>query len=91
MTEFTHGTYPFQDKTLYYLLYLDGLEICNPLGSKAKMHKIVAVYYVIMNIPYSYRQKMDAVNILAICPQTVLTSVTMEVFARSLVRIENKK
>ncbi len=29
-----------QDKPLEIMLYFDELEVCNPLGSKAKLHKV---------------------------------------------------
>ena len=33
-----------RDKTLEIMLYFDELEVCNPLGSKAKLHKVGKLY-----------------------------------------------
>lgn len=56
----------YQDGTIYkdnyfyseelritLVLYIDDFEICNPLGTSRKKHKITAVYWVFGNIPHS--------------------------------------
>ena len=49
----THSLFSVQGNALQIFLYFDELEICNPLGSKVKIHKFgmcVFVHYI-YNIP----------------------------------------
>lgn len=46
-------------------LYCDEFEICNPLQSKAGVHKVLAVYFSIRNIPPEYRSRLN--NIYLVC------------------------
>ncbi len=32
-------------------IYYDDIEVCNPLGAKAKIHKLAMFYYIISNFP----------------------------------------
>jgi hypothetical protein len=51
---------------LVIILYHDELEICNPLGSKAGVHKVHMFYYTLANFGPKYRSKLAAVRLLAI-------------------------
>ena len=51
---------------LVIILYHDELEICNPLGSKAGIHKVDMFYYTLANFGPKYRSKLAAVRLLAI-------------------------
>lgn len=46
-------------------LYCDEFELCNPLQSKAGVHKILGVYFSIRNIPPEYRSRLN--NIFLVC------------------------
>lgn len=39
-------------------IYNDDFELCNPLGSKATLYKMCAVYFTILNIPSRYRSRL---------------------------------
>lgn len=45
----------------------DDFEICNPLGSKSKLHKITAFYFTIRNVPQKYRSKLNNIYLLLLC------------------------
>lgn len=36
---------------LSLILYIDDFEVCNPLGTSRKIHKVTAVYWVLENFP----------------------------------------
>ncbi|KAL6458608.1 hypothetical protein MHYP_G00320800, partial [Metynnis hypsauchen] len=42
-------------------LYVDEFEICNPLGTSRKKHKITAIYWVIANLPAKYRSALSSI------------------------------
>ncbi|XP_049330956.1 uncharacterized protein LOC125799085 isoform X2 [Astyanax mexicanus] len=42
-------------------LYIDEFEICNPLGTSRKKHKITAIYWVIANLPAKYRSALSSI------------------------------
>lgn len=45
----------------------DDFEIGNPLGSKANVHKINAVYMLIRNMPENYISKCDNIYVVSLC------------------------
>lgn len=50
--------------TIFLLLYSDELELSNPLGAAAGSHKILVVYFSIINIHPRHRSKLNAVHLL---------------------------
>lgn len=41
----------FREMNIQIQLFCDEFEVCNPLGSRATMHKVHAVYFIIRNMP----------------------------------------
>ncbi|XP_040070153.1 uncharacterized protein LOC120843001 [Ixodes scapularis] len=54
-----------QDSILI-LLYTDELEIVNPLGSAAGTHKLLVVYFSIVNFHPKYRSQLSSMHVLAV-------------------------
>ena len=52
--------------SLILVLYHDEVEICNPLGSHATIHKLDQYYYTIANLEPQYRSKHAAVRLLSV-------------------------
>ncbi|XP_040066142.2 uncharacterized protein LOC120839841 [Ixodes scapularis] len=50
--------------TIFLLLYSDELELSNPLGAAAGSHKILVVYFSLINIHPRHRSKLSAVHLL---------------------------
>lgn len=46
-------------------LYCDEFELCNPLQSKAGVHKVLGVYFSIRNLPAEFRSRLN--NIYLVC------------------------
>ncbi|KAM7313527.1 uncharacterized protein ISCGN_003389 [Ixodes scapularis] len=44
--------------TIFILLYSDEVEICNPLGPKRGMHKLLAVYFTLLNLHPRHRSQL---------------------------------
>lgn len=48
------------------MLASDDFGVCNPLGSKASIHKVNAVYMVIRNMPEQYMSKLDNIQVVSL-------------------------
>ncbi|CAN7999370.1 unnamed protein product [Ixodes hexagonus] len=44
--------------TIFILLYSDEVEICNPLGPKRGVHKLLAVYFTLLNLHPRHRSQL---------------------------------
>lgn len=44
-----------EDLAISIGLYVDEFEICNPLGTSRKKHKITAIYWVLAHLPAKHR------------------------------------
>ena len=44
-------------------LYVDEVELCNPIGSKRGKHKLTAFYYMLGNIPQQFRSQLRFINL----------------------------
>ena len=58
---------------LELVLYQDAFEIVNPLGSAKKIHKVVAVYLALANLPSYARTRIDNLQLLMLCRELDLT------------------
>ncbi|XP_028403169.1 uncharacterized protein LOC114525909 [Dendronephthya gigantea] len=61
-----HPIFSKNNKALQLLGYYDDLELANPLGSKAKIHKIGVFYYMLGNIRPLYRSSTRTIQLLSI-------------------------
>ena len=48
-------------------LYIDDFEICNPLGTSKKKHKVCGIYWVIVNLPIRLRSTLSSIYLAALC------------------------
>lgn len=44
-------------------IYIDDFEVCNPLGTSKKIHKITAVYWVLLNLPAKFRSTLPSIQL----------------------------
>jgi hypothetical protein len=51
---------------LQVLLYLDKIEIVNPIGTRVKKHKLTMVYFTLSIIPPAFRSRYEAIQLLAV-------------------------
>ncbi|EEC18650.1 hypothetical protein IscW_ISCW024851, partial [Ixodes scapularis] len=52
--------------SILFLIYTDELEIVNPLGSAAGTHKLLVVYFSIVNFHPKYRSQLSSMDVLAV-------------------------
>lgn len=51
-------------------LYVDDLEIANPLGTARKIHKLCAVYWTLANLHPKYRSALHSIQLAVLCKVT---------------------
>ncbi|XP_041949691.1 uncharacterized protein LOC121709989 isoform X3 [Alosa sapidissima] len=49
------------------ILYVDDFEVCNPLGTSRKKHKVTAVYWVLANVPPLLRSSLTSIYLAILC------------------------
>ena len=52
---------------LKLVLYQDAFEVVNPLGSAKKKHKVLAVYFSLLNMPPHVRSNVDHMQLVLLC------------------------
>lgn len=65
-----HGIFKTHPHALRLQLYYDDVEVTNPIGSKAGVHKLGLFYYTIQNLPFTINSSMNSVFLLAVCYTT---------------------
>lgn len=48
------------------ILYVDDFEICNPLGTSRKKHKICALYWILGNLPPGFQSLLSSIHLAAL-------------------------
>ncbi len=48
-------------------LYVDDFEICNPLGTSRKIHKICAIYWILNNLPPGSHSALSNIYLAVLC------------------------
>ena len=56
-----------EEVSLPLIIYIDDFEICNPLGTSRKKHKITAVYWVLANVPSESRSTLRSIYLAVLC------------------------
>lgn len=47
--------------------YVDDFEICNPLGTSRKKHKLCAIYWILGNVPTVFQSALSSINLAVLC------------------------
>ncbi|XP_032798501.2 uncharacterized protein LOC116935270 [Daphnia magna] len=67
---------------LCFQIYMDEVELSNPLGSKKGKHKVSVFYWVLMNLPPSFRSSLHSIQLLGIVNSELLKQRGVDVFLR---------
>lgn len=83
---FQDGSYfkeNFGEKELHISLglYIDDFELCNPLGTSRKIHKITAVFWVILNLPSKFRSTLHSIHLALLGRLVMLSSLVWKSFS----------
>lgn len=73
---------------------MDDFEICNPLGTSRKKHKICAVYWPLSNSPPGYHSSLSSVHLALLCRSEDVRSYgyvkVLEPLLQDLVTLESQ-
>ncbi len=69
-----HQFFNENPESLKLILYQDSFEIVNPLGSAKKMHKVLAFYISLANLPIHLRSNTDNMFLVLLCVEDDLKS-----------------
>ncbi|XP_049450794.1 uncharacterized protein LOC125900072 [Epinephelus fuscoguttatus] len=74
-------------------LYIDDFEVCNPLGTSKKKHKVCGIYWVIANLPIRLRSTLSSIYLAVLCKTVHIKqygySTVFEPLIRDLQHLEN--
>ncbi|XP_026121924.1 uncharacterized protein LOC113104807, partial [Carassius auratus] len=82
----SHPLFSSRPSALQIILYLDEIEICNPLGSQASKNKLLMFYYTLGNINPKYRSKLASIRLLAIAKQSELSECGVDAILQDCMR-----
>lgn len=68
----THPLFSTQPNALQILAYYDEVEMCNPLGSHIKKHKLGVVFYTLGNIHPKFRSSLRAINLALVATVPII-------------------
>ncbi|XP_024118247.1 uncharacterized protein LOC112139642, partial [Oryzias melastigma] len=75
-------------------LYIDDFELCNPLGTSRKKHKLCSVYWVIGNLPPGSHSALSSIYLALLCKSEDLKTFgyqkIFEPLLQDLVVLENQ-
>jgi len=56
-----------EELKLSLFLYIDEVELANPLGTSRKIHKLCCVYWVFADLPSKYRSALHVIQLAVLC------------------------
>ena len=69
------------------VLYHDEIDVCNPLGSHATIHKLDMYYYTLANLTPKFRSKHSAVRLISIVKSNYIKKYGIEKILEPIVCI----
>ncbi|XP_058252310.1 uncharacterized protein LOC131357377 isoform X1 [Hemibagrus wyckioides] len=72
------------DLRISLCLYVDDFEICNPLGTSRKKHKLCAIYWVLGNVPSMFQSTLSSIYLAVLCTTEDVKTYGFEKILRPL-------
>ena len=63
----TNGFLAVDELRISIKLYIDEFEVCNPLGTSRKKHKLCGVYWVLDNLPPGSHSALSSIYLAVLC------------------------
>lgn len=82
---FKENDFLCQQKSISLILYVDDFEICNPLGTSRRKHKICGIYWVLGNLPPLYHSSLSSIYLAALIKSDDLKSFGYENVLKPLI------
>ncbi|XP_064463671.1 uncharacterized protein LOC135374657 [Ornithodoros turicata] len=77
-----HAYFNGDEEMICIQLYADEFEVCDPLGSKRGKHKLLGVYFSILNLPQRIRSSLSQIHLVLLVNHTHISAYGLDkVFA----------
>ena len=81
----SHPQFGTDKQTIQVIAYFDEIELCNPLGSSAKKHKLGCIFFTIGNIRQQFRSWLKCIFVVSVARIPVIRKHGMNAFLQPFV------
>ena len=81
----SHPQFSSDKQTIQIIAYFDEVELCNPLGSSSKKHKLGCVFFTIGNIRQQFRSWLKCIFVASVARVPVIRKHGMNLFLQPFV------
>lgn len=81
----THPLFSQDNSAIQIIAYFDEVELCNPLGSSTKKHKLGCIFFTVGNLRPKFRSRLKCIFVAAIASNVVISKHGMNSFLRPFV------
>ena len=81
----THPLFQVDKHAIQVIAYYDEVELCNPLGSNTKKHKLGCIFFSIGNLRPKFRSRLKCIFVTAIATNVVIQKHGMNAFLKPFV------
>ena len=67
-----HPVFSQNHNALQIVAYYDEIELCNPLGSHTKLHKLGCLFFTLGNIPPKFRSQLKCIFLVSIAASPII-------------------
>lgn len=71
-TIYKNNSFFSSENNLEIIVFQDAFELCNPLGSSKKKHKLVGFYFIVGNLPLKYRSNINNIQLILLCKDSYI-------------------
>ena len=82
----THPLFSYDPSALQIIAFFDELELCNPLGTHVKKHKLAIVLFSLGNIHPKYRSSLRVIHLLIAATVPVVEKYGLDEILQPLIR-----
>lgn len=75
-----------ENKKIEIIIFQDAFEVCNPLGSSKKKHKLIGVYMMIGNVPPEYRSNTKNIQLVLLCKESYIKDFGFDIILKPLIQ-----
>ncbi len=75
-----HPCFSSDNKTIQVLAYFDEIELCNPLGSSSKIHKVGCLFFTMSNFRPQFRSQLKNIFLVSVANSTIIRKHGIDFF-----------
>ena len=81
----THPIFSTDKRAIQVIAYVDEIELCNPLGSSTKKHKLACLFFTIGNLRPNFRSRLKCIFVTAVASSIIINKHGMNSFLKPFV------